>query len=206
MDAIENKLAINLIKKHDGIMLTAEDLRQFMYCPRIIYFRYVLRIHPPETTQMQRGTYIHEKVARKFDIKRYQNTETYFNIWITSESLGFKALLDCFEFNGKEIYPVEFKTGTEQIFNKPPKHHEIQISAQAILLEEAFNMNVTKGIIKYIDAKKNLTINITIDKKLNVLNALKKIRYIIKNEDIPKKTINKNKCYSCEFWQYCHQT
>ncbi|MHA1808032.1 MAG: hypothetical protein ACXQTM_06470, partial [Methanosarcinales archaeon] len=41
-------------------VFSVEDVRQFVYCPRIIYFRYVIRGIPRQTVKMRRGSDRHE--------------------------------------------------------------------------------------------------------------------------------------------------
>jgi CRISPR-associated exonuclease Cas4 len=195
-----------LLALHDGILFMAEDLRQYLYCPRIVYFRHVLGIWPEKTYKMARGEEIHERKARRFDVKGEGRGETYFNVWLQSVALGFGALLDSFEYTGQEIYPVEIKTG-----KVPPgaeagttfPGHKIQLVVQAMLLEDAFNMPVTRAKVSYTDAKVDVFITVDLDDKRRVIRVLKRMREMVRLEAIPDATAHRGKCVDCEFWNHC---
>nr|MDO8084980.1 CRISPR-associated protein Cas4 [Candidatus Sigynarchaeum springense] len=194
-----------LLVVHGGIMLMAEDIRQHAYCPRIVYFRHVMGAWPERTYKMQRGEVIHEKKARKHNVDVEGSTEIYYSIWLQSTRLGYSALLDAFEFTGSEIYPVEIKTGLGpgDRGEKEIEHHVVQLVAQAMLLEEAFNMPVTRARIRYVDAGADYFISITIDEKQALLRRLREIRDTIRLEAVPAPASIKGKCTDCEFWGYC---
>ncbi|MEX2680846.1 MAG: CRISPR-associated protein Cas4 [Candidatus Sigynarchaeota archaeon] len=194
-----------MLVAHGGIILLAEDIRQHAYCPRIVYFRHVMGAWPEKTYKMQRGESIHEQKARKRGVEVEGSIETYYSIWLQSTRLGFGALLDAFEFTGSEVYPVEIKTGhgPGDRGEKQFEHHVVQLVAQAMLLEEAFILPVTRARVRYIDAGTDLFIPITIDEKRALLRRLREIRDTILLENIPAPASIKGKCTDCEFWSYC---
>ena len=194
-----------LLVEHEGIMLMAEDIRQYIWCKRIIYFRHVAGIWPMKTYKMERGEEIHEVKARRKSVKVEGAVETYHNIWLQSIKLGFGALLDSFEFNGSEIYPVEIKSGhgPDEEKNRKLEHHKYQLVAQALLLEEAFEIPVSRARARYVDAGVDYFVPITIDDKQALMKLLKSIQDIIRLEILPEPTDHQGKCVDCEFWNYC---
>lgn len=46
------------------MLLRVTDLKQYLYCPRIIYFTYVLPVEKKISAKMQEGTLEHIKTAR----------------------------------------------------------------------------------------------------------------------------------------------
>nr|MDO8109710.1 CRISPR-associated protein Cas4 [Candidatus Sigynarchaeota archaeon] len=194
-----------LLLEHDGIMVMAEDIRQYVYCKRILYFRHVMGIWPIKTYKMERGEEIHEQKARKRGVDIQGAIETYHNIWLQSVKLGYGALLDAFEFTGSEIYPVEIKSGhgPGEPDNRDLEHHKYQFIAQALLLEEAFDMLVSRARVRYVDAGVDYFVPITFDDRQMLLKLLKDIRETIRLEIFPEPTIHAGKCVDCEFWGYC---
>jgi CRISPR-associated exonuclease Cas4 len=197
-----------LLVAHEGIMLMAEDIRQHAYCARIVYFRHVMGAWPEKTYKMHRGEKIHEKKARACNVETEGSTETYYSIWLQSARLGFGALLDAFEFTGGEIYPIEIKTGhiPSDRGERELEYHVVQLVAQAMLLEEAFNMPVIRARVRYVDARVDHFIPVTIDEKRALLRRLREIRDTIRLETIPEPASIKGKCTDCEFWSYCMGT
>ena len=206
---VNNKLELSeeqvLLLEHDGIMVMAEDIRQYVYCKRILYFRHVMGIWPIKTYKMERGEEIHEQKARKRNVDIQGTIETYHNIWLQSVKLGYGALLDAFEFTGSEIYPVEIKSGhgPGETDNHDLEHHKYQFIAQALLLEEAFNIPVSRARVRYVDAGVDSFVPITFDDKELLRKLLKAIRETIRLEIVPEPTSHAGKCVDCEFWYYC---
>lgn len=197
-----------LLVAHDGIMLMAEDIRQYVYCKRILFFRHVMGIWPIKTYKMERGEGIHDQKARKRGVDVQGSMETYHNIWLQSVRMGFSALLDAFEFTGSEIYPVEIKSGhgPDDPKNRDLEHHKFQVIAQALLLEEAYNMPVMRARVRYVDAGVDYFIPITIDEKNALKQLIKDIQEMIHLEIVPEPTDHQGKCVDCEFWNYCLKT
>ena len=197
-----------LLATHGGVMLMAEDIRQHAYCKRIVFFRHVMGIWPIKTYKMARGEEIHETKARRHDVFIDGTTERYHNIWMQSTRLGIGALLDAFEFTGTEVYPVEIKTGhaPDDRGTTEIEYHVVQLVAQAMLLEEAFNMLVSRARVRYVDAGVDHFIPIMIDDKQALIRRLREIRETIQFEIIPPPTTQQGKCVDCEFWSYCMAT
>nr|MDO8118114.1 CRISPR-associated protein Cas4 [Candidatus Sigynarchaeota archaeon] len=192
------------------VLISAEDLRQYQYCPRIVFFRFVLGWYPAKTTKMERGERVHEKQARKKDIEieNKGSLERYFNVWLQSQALGIQATLDCFEFDGTDIYPVEIKSGNVPRMEDGvvPAHHKIQLVAQSLLLEDAFAIPVWKAKVRYVDHHVVKDVQITIDEKRLVMNAIKNIRAMVASCIPPDPTPHGGKCVDCEYWSACYRT
>lgn len=187
-------------------MIPAELLRQWLYCPRIVHFRVNQHVEAEKPFKVARGVAVHEKEARRFRLDRDgRGTETYFNTWLESPRLGLQAFLDCFEMDGGEAYPVEIKSGKAPP-GEPFPHHKVQLVAQAMLLEEAFGMPVTRAVARYVDAKVEVPMTITHDDKAEVRAVLAAIRACLASGDIPDPTPHERKCGDCEYWQYCMRT
>jgi len=119
-------------------LIGTEEIRQFVYCKRILFFRHVLHAPMKQTYKMEYGTKKHEELE-KLSKKSKDTTNKYFNIYLTDSKLGLVGLLDYFEFDGNEAYPVEIKSG-----NIPPGNldnpHKYQVTAQALLIEKNFSI------------------------------------------------------------------
>ena len=97
-----------------GIELNASDLRQYVYCPRIIYFRYCLPVRPPPTYKMIEGKLQHERVEelehrRSLHAYGLTDGERVFDVRLHSERLGVVGFLDMVIVRRHEVIPVEFK-------------------------------------------------------------------------------------------------
>lgn len=87
------------------------------------------------------------------------------SLTLRSFGLGLSGKADAVEFHGKLPYPVEYKRG------RPKAHRadEVQLCAQALCLEEMFNLPVPEGAIFYGKTWKRHIV--TIDDGLRALTA-----------------------------------
>ncbi|MHA1380734.1 MAG: CRISPR-associated protein Cas4 [Candidatus Helarchaeota archaeon] len=186
------------------IYLTSEDMRQYVYCPRVIYFRYVMHIRPQSTFKMTRGEEIHEKEVRKKSKDIEGQLTKYYNLYIQDRELNIAAILDYLEFDGTQATPVDIKTG--HCYQDPiSDHHLAQLLFQAILVEMKFKIAVNKVKVVYKKDRSERTYPVSVDDKVKILKNINKIRNIVKNEMIPPPTPNAAKCVDCEFWNYCQR-
>lgn len=186
-------------------VFTAEDIRQYAYCKRIPYFRYVLKARIYPTVKMERGTQIHEVECRAKRTERRENVTQYYNFYLLSESLGLSALTDYFQYDGETIVPVDVKTG-KKTSKKLQLGHYLQIVAQSLLIEVCFGVTVRYAVIQYTDTDEERKVEITTQAKLTVLRILTQMRKMVEEETMPPPTPNSGKCVDCEYWRVCRRS
>ncbi|TDA68817.1 MAG: type I-A CRISPR-associated protein Cas4/Csa1 [Clostridia bacterium] len=91
------------------MLLKVSDIKQYLYCPRIIYFTYVLPVEKKTTTKMATGKEEHVTVARKEARRRLrlyglEEAARYFNVWLRSERLQLEGVLDTYCPTGRDVY------------------------------------------------------------------------------------------------------
>jgi len=184
------------------LIFSAEEVRQHIYCPRILYFRKVQHIEPIKSYKMERGQEKHEELIRKKKVDINSNIQYYYNIYLKDEDLGILALLDCLETDGDYGIPIDLKTG--KCYEREIKrHHFAQLVTQAILVEMQMGLRVPSVKIYYLDEDLLIDERITMADKLWVLEEVERMRKSIKTELILEPTPDKNKCNDCEYWKYC---
>lgn len=179
-----------------------EDVRQHVYCPRIIYFRHVLKAPMIKTFKMSQGEEKHEKLQGMKKDSQEKGPDKYYNVYLTDSRLGLVGLIDYFEFDGHEAYPVEIKSG-----RSPPQGmedpHKYQVTAQALLIEVNFDFLVKKVRVYYSKQDKVIDYSINAEDKLKVMEIVRKIQQVIMKETIPPPTSDQGKCVDCECKLYC---
>ncbi len=204
-----NKHQLNEIRKnnpwinlYDRPFIGTEEVRQFSYCKRIIFFRYILHSPMKQTYKMEFGAKKHEKLQKMANKSKDGYAQKYYNVYLTDSELGLVGLIDYFEFDGKEAYPVEIKSG-----NIPPEGidnpHKYQVTAQAILIEKNFDFLVKKVRVYYSKHGKVVDYLIGIEDKLKVMNIIEQIKKLLASEKMPNPTRDKGKCIDCECRNYC---
>ena len=124
-------------------------------------------------------------------------------IRLDSNNLQLKGIVDKVEIYEDGYVPIELKTG------KMPKQgmwpgHRIQIAAYAMLIEEKFKTNVKEAFVYYLDAKETRHISINPFMKQEIINLVKEVQELLKNQNIPDYCENKNKCINCGLRNTCY--
>ncbi len=189
---------VNLYNKP---LIGTEEIRQFAYCKRILYFRHIVHAPMKQTYKMEEGENKHEQLQQSKNATK-NTSQKYYNIYLTDPDLGLVGLIDYFEFDGNEAYPIEIKSG-----NDPPKDldnpHKYQVVAQAMLIEKNFDFLVKMVRIFYSKLDKVVDYPITIEDKLAVLKIVEEITEMLSSEQMPESTNDIGKCVDCECKNYC---
>jgi len=124
-------------------------------------------------------------------------------IWVDSDKLQLKGIIDKVEIYENGYVPIELKTG------KMPKEgvwpgHKVQIAAYSMLIEEKFKTEVKEGFVNYLDANQTRHIAINPFMRQEILDLVKEVQEILKSHDLPNYCKNKNKCVNCGLRETCY--
>lgn len=181
------------------------DIKQYGYCPRIIYFTYVQPVPRKITRLMEYGVMEHlklEELEPRRVIKKYGLTagKKVFREKFASSTLKLSGMLDLSIHTDGAIYPVEFKfTAAETI----QYNHRAQLGAYALLLEEKYGIKITTGFIFLSAGKKIIPVALSERDKLKVVGYIREMSDIIHKETFPAMTRNRGKCVDCEWKNFC---
>lgn len=183
--------------------LTVTDLKQYTFCPRIIYFTYVLPVPRPVTKKMDFGKEEHfqlDSLEKRRKVKRYglENGERVFHSHLFSQKLGIDGKLDLHIIQERECYPVEFKHSGQMFFN-----HKIQLACYAMLLEDSLNRSVRTGFLYLIPKNEIIPVPLTMELRDYVRETIDAIRDTIEKSAWPKPTKYHHRCRECEYRRYC---
>ncbi len=187
------------------ISLTVTAIKQFVYCPRIIYFTYCLPLKRPTTYKMQEGKLEHEsneerESRRSLRAYGLSEGERHFAVRLTSERLALTGVLDMVIVTPQELIPVEFKSSTGSL----GLNHKYQLTAYAMLVEDWKDKAVRRGFVYFIPQKRAVEVAVTPNMRAFVKKALGDIRGMIAKEMIPEGTRHAGRCVDCEFKNYCN--
>jgi CRISPR-associated exonuclease Cas4 len=186
------------------LTLTVSDIKQYTYCPRIVYFTYCLPLKRPLTYKMEEGDLQHERVAeleQRRSLRAYglNQGERQFGVHLYSERLELSGLLDMVIIGAQEPIPVEFKYST----GKPGLNHKYQLTAYALLVEDKWHKAVRRGFIYLIPLKEALEVPVTANMRRFVLGTMAEIREMVDREAMPEPTRRRERCRDCEFVNFC---
>lgn len=194
-----------------GWLVRVTDLKQYAYCPRVVYYQYCLPGLRPVTFKMQHGIEAQDRVEeleKRRSLHEYglEEGERHFNIALTSRRLGCTAQVDLVvEYGagaGRALLPVDFKMSRQE----PGRHFQLQLACYGMMLEEAWQAPASEGVIYLIPVKR--AIRVKLDKRLRheAERMLAALRVMVVNEQMPAPTAQRGRCVDCEFRRFCNDT
>lgn len=118
-------------------------------------------------------------------------------IW--SECYGLYGKADVVEFHADgSIYPVEYKRGPK----RKSIPDELQLCAQAICLEEMFNVKIPYGAIYSSSSQARREVEIADDLRTQTLNAARAVRALLATDELPPP-VNDARCPNCSLVSIC---
>lgn len=181
------------------------DLKQWAYCPRILYYELCLPDVRPVTAKMAIGAeagQAEEGREERRSLRAYGLSagEREFNVRLSSEQLGLRGEADMvITTPDGEVIPVDYK------FSKMAgPHFKLQLAAYALLLEEARQCKVSRGYLYYIPLR--VAEQVPMDKRLRkqLSAALAEMRQVLQSEKMPAPASTLRKCVACEFRRFCN--
>ena len=186
-------------------MILVSDLRQYAYCPRIVYYHYCLPAIRPTTYNMEAGTLAHRDEAqrerrRSLRVYHLKDGERYFDLPLESQELGLRGKVDMAVKRAEEIIPIEYKNSP----GRSGKHILLQLAAYGLLLEQQFQLPARRGFIYYIPARRSREVLLGDELREEVLGVVAEIRAMVKAERMPPPPRRRGKCAICEFRRFCN--
>ncbi len=188
------------------ISITPSDIIEYLYCPRYIYFMYVLAIpqHEELYYKAMKGREIHEKKIKvnvDYLRKKLNVVEKKVEVYLTGKHL--RGIVDevLFLADGTAA-PLDYKFAVynERVF----KTYKIQAHCYAKLIAENFGKKVEKAFLVFIRSKNKLVEIPITEKDLSLVDEyINKIVEIIDQNKFPPATSSKQKCLTCTYRNLC---
>ena len=179
----------------DPIMLSA--LQHWSYCPRQCALIHLEQAFD-ENVHTMRGNAVHERVdTAGFETFEGVRSERALPVW--SERYGLIGKCDVVEFHPDgRIYPVEYKHGKKRV----QAHDDLQLTAQAMCLEEMFGRPVTAGAIYHHTSRRRREVAITPELRKQVEDTVAAIRAMLVASKLPPP-VNDARCKECSLNEIC---
>lgn len=180
-------------------------IRQYLFCPRVVYFLEVLNIPKVSPIWVKEGEVYHKKQAELFKrrtLVRFglENAEFKSNINLSNEELKFYGICDGLIISDTHIYPVEIKLHGD----KPTKAQKMQLIAYGILAEKKFAKTFDLGFVLYEKNAKTIPVMVNKEDKQEVIKKVDEIIDMILEAKLPYSSADDEKCTQCEFENYCN--
>lgn len=196
---------------NDPILIDVTDIKQYICCPRLVYYRYCLPDIRPLTYSMEVGTQAHQQeeereVRRSLKTYGIEQGERLFHYPVVSQTLTLKGKIDLvlvvpsWEASERELVVVEYKYSEQ----KAGSHFKAQLAAYALLLEEALQIPVRRSFLYSIPLRKAELVPITSLLRKKVQESIHEITQLMRGERMPTAPKTQNRCPTCEFRRFCN--
>ena len=174
-------------------------LEHYAYCPRQCALIHVEQVWS-ENLYTMRGRDVHEQVHDDSShVLAGIRLERSLPIW--SRYLNLIGKADLVEFHGNIPYPVEYKSGRHRKGNP----ETVQLCAQAICLEEMFNVPVEKGALYWHGSRERREIVFADVMRRQVEEVTKSVRNMLEYRITPPP-VNDKRCEGCSLKESCLPT
>ena len=184
-------------------MILVSHIRQFVFCPRILYFYTFCDIKPVYPEYVNSGSQYHNRQNELFKNRKFIKfklpiIKAHSNLYLQNQSMQGIAdlVLEC----QNEIIVAEFKNQNKPILNKGTK---MQLIAYSKLASSHFAKPFSKIMLI---CGSNLKFKI-FDIKSNDLaqfdSLIGQIDKMIEREQFPQSYASLAACMQCEFKNYC---
>lgn len=180
-------------------------LNDYLYCPRRAALK-VVEGWRSANQHTARGDIIHEHADLPgYDVVKGVTLLRALPVW--SERLGLNGKCDIVEVeanpksetrNPKSLRPVEFKLGKRRQW----ENDDAQLCAQALCLEEMFDIAIPCGAIFHADSKRRREIEFTAELRQRTESAITSLHRMLGGQSVPPAEF-KPACEECSLFDIC---
>ena len=202
MDTIKTNSKIGMNRSQSSIPINL--IRQWCYCPRVVYYRELTNIKPKFPPWVSQGEEFH-KVERKLwqrrNLSRFRLTsgKSFYSVNLRDSELGLHGIVDMVIETEFDIFPVEFKLSA-----RSKKRGDIfQLTAYAILLAKQFSKPSPQGFL--VGSGKIMhSIAMTNELRNSVISVVNQIQEMLLRGRKPDTSATVHQCCNCEYLNFCN--
>ncbi len=202
------ELQARLRRRDQQAPFMVTDLKQWMYCRRILYYLICLPDVRPTTYLMEVGReqgQAEETRELRRALRRYglESGRREFGVRLSSARLGLRGVVDMViwldDSTPPQALPVDFKFS-----HTLAEHVRLQLTAYALLLEEASGRTSPRGFIYQIPLRRAVEVPFTPALRRKLEKELASMRALLQSEQMPPPAKKPAQCVVCEFRRFCN--
>ena len=193
--------------ENEELVFTVTDLKQYAYCPRVVFYTYCLPLLRPTTYKMGAGVAAHEEAGkreRRRTLVAYGlvEGERHFDVEVESCILGLRGRIDMVieVGEGRELIPVDYKHTRRRI----GRHVRRQLAAYGMMLEETWGGEVRRGFVYSLITRRAEEVALTARLREEVRETVAAMREMVEREAMPGPPRSRKQCVNCEFRRFCN--
>lgn len=186
----------------EGDLIPLSALQHYLFCPRQCALIHVEQAWA-ENRLTAEGRVLHEATANAGTEKR-RGVRVVTAMPLASRRLGVSGIADLVEMHKADggswrPFPVEYKRG------KPKAHRadEVQLCAQAMALEEMFEVTLSEGALFYGETRRRISITLDSDLRSLTAEVAASARQMFRSGRTPPAVFEKRKCTACSLVEIC---
>jgi len=180
----------------DGIdYLPVSSLAEVAYCPRNFYYRVVEQLDDYNVHTLK-GSLEEDKRSRRRRVKRDDGLQLRSEL-VSSDELGLIAVVDALE-DGDRLVPIEYKSG----HLKQSLNDDLQLCAEAMILEEALDTRLDHGFLHYIASQRRRRVDFTSSLRRKVRDYMRRAWEILHSGRVPDPVADE-RCNGCSLRHTC---
>jgi CRISPR-associated exonuclease Cas4 len=185
-------------------LIPVTDLKQWAYCPRVVYYHRVMPAPPRPTYKMKEGLAAQDLIEgletrRKLREYGLDGARRRFGLWLENKELGLAGKIDLLLEAEDEIAVVDFKLTS----GEPGRNHRVQLAGYSLLSEAALGLPARQAFLYRIPDNRVFAEPVTEELRQAVTTAVADIRRMGESQWCPEPTEVRGRCVECEFANYC---
>jgi CRISPR-associated exonuclease Cas4 len=189
----------------EALWFNVTDVRQYLYCARLLHFRFGQKLTHRTSYKMEEGVLMHQRAGeleRRRSLRAYGLTDgsRRFQIDLASSRLRVRGKLDMLIERRFETIPVEFKHAHAE----RRTNHRYQLTLYTLLLEELGLKPVRRGFLFYLLDGTAQEVVVTEGMRRFVTRTLAEMRAVAEAEAMPEGTKRLGRCRPCEYLHFCN--
>jgi CRISPR-associated exonuclease Cas4 len=185
-------------------LIPVTDLKQWAYCPRVVYYHRVMPAPAHPTYKMKEGLAAQdliESLETRRKLREYglDGARRRFGLWLENGELGLAGKIDLLLEADDEIAVVDFKLTS----GEPGRNHRLQLAGYSLLAEAVSGFPVRRAFLYRIPDNRIFAESVTEELRQAVKTAATDIRRMGDTQFCPDPTEVLGRCVECEFANYC---
>ena len=185
-------------------LLPVTELRQWTYCPRVVYYHLTMPGAGQSTYKMQEGLRAQELVESlemRRTLREYglSDAERQFGVWLSDAATGLSGKLDLLLRGQKTAAVVDFKLTSGEV----RENHRMQLAGYAVLVETVLGLTVATTFVFRIPDNMVVAVPVTDKLREKVGAGVAAIRNMRDSQELPEPTPVRARCMECEYANYC---
>ena len=180
------------------------DLKQWAYCPRIVYYRQVMPGVGKPTFKMEEARNAQDLIER-LELRRglgeygMDSAQRRFGLWLSDEKLGLAGKVDLVLETDRSAAVVDFKLSS----GDPGENHRFQLAGYSMLVEASLKKPAEVGFLYRIPDNRLFAFPIGDGLRQKVRAAIQEVCDLRLRQVFPNPTPLRARCAECEYANYC---